>query len=104
MSKAFQEVAGKNRINKGDQLPPGTATAELNKDAERVTRADRAMGTSDLQDWIGGPHSVELTEEVVGLGGYGMTLTVLTATNPVDVEELQEEEELVESWKPRFRR
>jgi hypothetical protein len=47
---------------------------------------------------------VVLNEEVVGLGGYGRTLTVLSAQDAVDVEELQEDEELIESWKPRFRR
>jgi len=76
----------------------------FNRDAGRVSRSDRTAGESDLQDWIGGSRSVTLTEEVVGLGGYGRTLTVLTAQEAVDVEELEEDEELIESWKPRFRR
>jgi len=104
MSKTLQEVAGKNRIGRGEQLPPGTPTSDFNKDPQRVRRAERTTGTSDLQDWIGGRHSVELCEEVVGLGGYGKTLTVLAATAAVDLEELEEEEETVDSWKPRFRR
>jgi hypothetical protein len=104
MSKVLQEIAGNNRIAKGDLLPPGTPTSEFNQDSERVSRAERSSGTSDLQDWIGGSHSVELTEEVVGLGGYGKTLTVLSATGVVDMDALEEEEELIESWTPRFRR
>ena len=45
-----------------------------------------------------------MTEEVIGLGGYGRTLTVLSAQDAVDVDELQENAEMIESWKPRFRR
>jgi hypothetical protein len=104
MSKALEDIAGPNRIHKGEPLPPDSATEIFNRDPDRVARADRTAGTSDLQDWIGGPYSVVLAEEIVGLGGYGRTLTVLTAEGGADLEELQEEEELIESWKPRFRR
>jgi hypothetical protein len=104
MSKALEEIAGTNRIAKGEALPPGCPTETFNRDPARVSRAERAAGESDLQDWIGGRHSVALTEEVVGLGGYGRSLTVLSAQDAVDVDELQEDEEMIESWKPRFRR
>jgi hypothetical protein len=104
MSKALEEIAGTNRIVKGEVLPPGCPTDTFNGDSGRVSRAERTSGESDLQDWIGGPHRVALNEEVVGLGGYGRTLTVLSAQHAVDVDELQEDEEMIESWKPRFRR
>jgi hypothetical protein len=49
-----------------------------------------------------------VTEEVVGLGSYGRTLTVLTcktlSMRIEAVEEDDDEETLVESWTPRFRR
>ena len=50
-----------------------------------------------------------LTEEVVGLGSYGTTLTVFfadTASRGIDSEarEFDEEHNLIESWTPRFRR
>ena len=57
-----------------------------------------------MQDWIGGNRNVDLIEDVVGLGGYGRTLTVLTAKDVVDVEELEQDEDIEESWTPRFRR
>lgn len=104
MSKALEEIAGTNRVQKGEPLPPGCPTEAFNRDTARVSRAERTLGESDLQDWIGGPHSVALKEEVIGLGGYGRTLTVLSGHDAVDVDELQEEEEMLESWKPRFRR
>lgn len=103
MSKALEEIAGANRVRKGEVLPPGCPTDAFNRDSGRVSRAERTSGESDLQDWIGGPHGVALNEEVVGLGGYGRTLTVLSAQHAVDADELQEDGELIESWKPRFR-
>lgn len=104
MSKTFEELAGTNRIQKGEQVPPGTPTAELNKAPERIENAERLDGVTELQDWLGGRHQVELLEEVVGLGGYGRALTVLTTREAVDIEELEEDEEMLESWTPRFRR
>ena len=104
MSTALQEVADANRIDKGDLLPPGTPTYNFNLDPGRVAGAERASGVSELQDWIGGRHRVEMSEDVVGLGGYGRTLTVLTARGAIDVEELEQDEEIDESWRPRFRR
>lgn len=104
MSKPLQEIVGGNRIAKGEALPPDTPTYNFNLDADRVANAERAAGVSELQDWIGGRHRVEMDEDVVGLGGYGRTLTVLTARAAVDLEELQEEEEMLDSWRPRFRR
>lgn len=104
MSKTLEEIAGTNRIRKGEKLPPGCMTETFNRDPARVIHGWRTSGESDLQDWIGGRHSVALNEEVVGLGGYGRSLTVLSAQKAVDADELQEDEELIESWRPRFRR
>ena len=104
MSNALKDLAGGNRITKGEPLPPGTPTYNFNADPDRGAHADSTSGVSELQDWLGGSYSVEFTEDVVGLGGYGKTLTILAARSAVDVDELQENEELVESWRPRFRR
>ena len=104
MSEAFEELAGTNRIQKGEQLPPGTSTATLNATPARIQNAERLNGVTELQDWLGGSHQVELVEEVVGLGTYGRALTVLTTREAVDVEALEEDEEILESWTPRFRR
>jgi hypothetical protein len=104
MSDPLLEIAGSNRINKKDRLPPGTETCEFNKDEDRVKRGARAEGACDLQDWIGGRQSVELREEVVGLGNWGRTLTVLTADDLPDLDAEREDEDIVQSSKPRFRR
>ncbi len=105
MSDALKVVDGLNWIHKRELLPKDTVTFTFNRDASRVRSADRAEGTSSLQDWFGGRHNVEVTEEVIGLGSYEKTLTVLTIPDDLpDPEEAEEEDELVESWQPRFRR
>jgi len=69
-----------------------------------VRNADRADGTSSLQDWFGGLYDIEVTEDVIGLGSYGKTLTVLYGIALPDEEEREEEESMRDSWAPRFRR
>ena len=105
MSDALKEVEGLNWIRKGEGLSTATATLAFNEDPERILRAEREQEVSDLQDWFGGDRSLSATEQVIGLGSYGKTLTVLTALDlDEQVEKIQEEEEFVESWTPRLRR
>ena len=104
MSNALKEVKDLEWIRKGDRLARNTATFAFNRNPERVLRADRLEETGDLQDWFGGDRSLSVTEQVVGLGNYGKTLTVLTG---LDIEEqlegIEEDEDLTESWQPKFR-
>ncbi len=95
-------------LRKGLPVPRGTATAKLSAHPDRIARADRAEADIDIMDWLGGSRSVRGTEEVIGLGGYGKTLTVLTCPSLID-ETYQEddgddEEDLIDRWTPRFRR
>jgi hypothetical protein len=58
-------------------------------------------------DWLGGKKSARVNEEVLGLGRYGKVLTILHSGEigpENEPEEEREEEELRESWTPRFRR
>ena len=104
MSDVLRERKDLNWIRKGTLLPRNTTTFAFNQDVERVGQAARTGGTSDLQDWFGGDHSIPITEEVADLGSYGKTLTVLTALDLKErLEEIEEEENLIESWTPKFR-
>jgi hypothetical protein len=93
---------------KGCAVPMKTATAQLNRYPNRVERADRAAEEIDIMDWLGGVRSVKAQEEVVSLGGYGKTLTVLICPSIQDqIDEEQDnddEDSLIERWTPRFRR
>lgn len=86
-------------IRKGARLPLDTATAAFNADPKRVESGARDKDGSSLQDWLEAPYQQEIVEEVVGLGKYGKTLTVLTG---MEAPEWLDEEEDTE-WEPRFR-
>ena len=95
-------------LRKGSPVPRHTATAKFNADPARIISADRTVVDVDISDWLDGTRAVEATEEVIGLGRYGKTLTVLTCPSLVD-ETYQDEDEdedsyLKERWTPRFRR
>ncbi len=64
----------------------------------------RVAETSNLQRWFGGKRSIEISEDVVGLGRYGKTLTVLYDIDIPEAEDEEDEESLIESWTPRFKR
>jgi Zn-dependent peptidase ImmA (M78 family) len=88
MSDRIRDLRGITWIRKGDLLPNGSTTAEFNADASNVEEAQREEGTSYLNDWFDGAPEVEVNEDVVGLGSYGKTLTVLFTD-----EDLEDEDE-----------
>ncbi len=104
MSEPLKEVSGLSWIRKGQNLPTNSITFDFNRDGQRIQDAKRDEGMSNLQEWFGGDISAQIEEEVLGLGRYGKTLTVLSATNLADkLEEIEEEEILRKSWQPKFR-
>ena len=104
MSPALKEVDGIDWIRKREAVPRDTPTFFFNEDATNVSRAARVEETSNLQDWFGSRRSIEISEDVIGLGSYGKTLTVLYDIAVPDTEDEEDEEALIESWTPRFRR
>ena len=104
MSKALQDFAGLAWPRKGQVLPAGTATDCFNADPANVRLARRTEGETELRDWFGGRRSIQATEEVMGLGSYGRTLTILSSEVFADDEGEVEDGSLEEHWTPRFRR
>ena len=105
MSRALEDFPNLDWIRKGTPLAADTVTFRFNANTKNVRNAARDKGTSALQDWLGGPHRQTVVEEVIGLGSYGKTLTVLTGMEPPDeVEDEDDDDELEEAWTPRFRR
>lgn len=105
MSDAMKSLPHLSWLKKGTPVPAGTVTARFNADRARVAEAQRESAEIDVQDWLGGIRSVKITEEVVGLGRYGKTLTVLSSDKigaDAEDEEADEEERLEQSWTPRF--
>ena len=81
---------------------PSVPTAQFNRDLSNVMDRQQAEHDTPMADWFGGDHHAILCEEIIGLGRYGRTLTVLTSD--LSVEEEEAEEELEDSWHARFRR
>lgn len=90
--------------SKKAHLSQKTKTYAFNQDPTKDVAGASEEGSCNLDDWFGGHWNAELIEEVVGFGAYGKTLTVLSTAGFLDQEELDEDEELGESWTPRFRR
>ncbi len=77
MSESLKSRRDLNWIKKNTGLPHGTATARFNRDQTNVAKARRTTSASTMDTWFDGGGDSELVEEVIGLGAYGRTLTVL---------------------------
>ncbi len=92
---------------KGSPVPRGTAThAYANGGA--VGHNGSTEAECDVMDWLGGNRSMPATEEILHLGSYGKTLTVLTIASLLDEtfhdeDEDEDDADLEERWTPRFR-
>lgn len=103
MSDSLKDFPDLDWIRKGMPLPVGSVTAAFNASKINIKNAESMEGISDLQEWFNAPHGQKIMEEVVGLGSYGKTLTVLTGMEPPDEIE-NEEGELEELRGMRFSR
>lgn len=103
LSEGFKRLGRLTMLRKGEALPP-SSTREFNADPTNVLHRGEICGETTLSSWFGGASNVVLDEEVLGLGQYGFTLTVLTSEAlPMDPEEYEDEEAtLIESYTPRF--
>ena len=104
MSESLKGMRGIDWLRKRDILSKRVPTFAFNQEADNVLHAVRIEEVSNFQDWFGGPRSMEISEDVVGLGSYGKTLSVLYGFEAPEAEDEAEEEALLESWTPRFRR
>lgn len=104
MSDEMKEIKELSWIRKNSLLSKNTVTSRFNKAPQNVLNCNKVEGESTLLDWFQCPLEYDLYEEVIGLGKYGKTLTVLSIEPIPDQEELDEEDELEESWIPRFKR
>jgi hypothetical protein len=107
MSEAMKSLPDLSWLRRGSPVPTKSTTARFNADPSRVLRGERADDEIDVLDWLGGKRSSIVTEEVVGLGRYGKTLTVLSSRKIGHEgygDDGDDEDDLLESWTPRFRK
>lgn len=95
------QVGWARPLPRGGKVPAGSATDRLARDTEGVRRGGEDSDSCEASDWFSGARgNVYLIEEVIGLGGFGRTLTLLTLEEADDDEEDEDEE----TSRPRFRR
>lgn len=102
MSDELKEIGRLDWPKKGQIVPKDSVTHVFNKNIEYIKNGQYEAGSSSFIDWFGGNRDFEIEEEVIGLGSYGKTLTILTVQK--DLDELEEEDQLEEIWTPRFKR
>lgn len=74
------------------RVPPTSATHRLSKATDAVLRAEEDSDACDATDWFPCADSnAKLVEEVVGLGNFGRTLTVLTLDPESGIDEDEDE-------------
>ena len=100
MSDELKDVKGIHWMRKNTPLPKNTATFEFNSKVSNVLDGETAESDTSLLEWFTADSDVEMTEEIVGLGGYGRTLTILVGEELPDDDEDDGFEELTI---PRFR-
>jgi len=104
LSDGMKSLKGLTWIRKGSAIPRGTETSRYNAETARVAKASRSSCEIDVMDWLGGERSVRPIEEVVGLGNYGKTLTIVTCPAlDADDADNDDDDDLIERWTPRFR-
>ncbi len=98
-------------LKAGTPVPQGTVTARFGADPANVSAARRTSERVDLMDWFDCPSSHMVSEEVIGLGTYGKTLTILHSSKLTsqaqgydDNDDDDDDDVVLERWTPRFRR
>lgn len=93
-------------LRKGAKVPKGTATAALNARPNLVRDTARREAQTELASWFGGNRSYEALEQVIGLGRYAKTLTVVTCPTILEAtyQEGDEDDGTESEWPPSFRR
>lgn len=110
LSDGMKSLRSLSWLKRGEPVPINTATSAFNADSNRILSADRDEKEIDLLDWLGGDRSVLTLEEVVGLGEYGKTLTILYCPSVIDetyadeTEDEESEDDMIDRWTPRFKK
>jgi Zn-dependent peptidase ImmA (M78 family) len=102
-SSSFKDLGPNIYLRKGAAVAPGSTTSSFNMEPSRILSAQEATGECRLGDWFDTTRNLRLDEEVIGLGKYGLTLTILSSEElAVEDDADDDDEALEESWTPRF--
>lgn len=98
VSRAMRGVRGYKHPVKGSVLPRDSLTRAFNQVESNVLTGQRGDDSADLIAWFHADDEIDASEEVIGLGDYGKTLTIICAEIPDD-----DDVDDMTSVPPRFR-
>jgi len=93
LSTPLKEHRGLVWLSKGSKIPKGTPTAKLATDSTAVEKGQELGQECSFSDWFEGGPETDCAEEVVGLGRFGQTLTVLWSDQALDSDDDDEDED-----------
>jgi Zn-dependent peptidase ImmA (M78 family) len=100
MSDVIRDHRDITWLKAGDSIPGGTCTARFHANPESIASGRKAGGFTTLDEWFEGAPRLEMKEDVVGLGHYGKTLTVLFTREALEDSDGEEEDDgYVPSWR-----
>lgn len=86
LSHALKDLRRVEWIKKGSTLPQESATRKYNGGQRASDPLGRREDSTTLDLWMDGAPEAEVNEDVVGLGRYGKTLTVLWSEEAIEAE------------------
>lgn len=98
-SSAMRSIRGYKHPLKGSILPRDSLTRIFNQSESNIITALREDDSADLMEWFRADNEIDASEEVIGLGEYGKTMTIITA----ELSEEDEDSDFTGSIPPRFR-
>ncbi|MFZ5503662.1 MAG: ImmA/IrrE family metallo-endopeptidase [Pseudomonadota bacterium] len=98
-SRSMRGIRGYKHPIKDSVLPRNSLTRTFNQTGSNIITAQREDDSADLIAWFRADDEIDASEEVLGLGDYGKTLTVITADLPDQDEAVKD----MISFSPRFR-
>ncbi len=105
-SQSFKQLPGIDWLRRRDAVPAEVPTCRLGSNEDWVQSCAIALEGSLLNQWFPGASHQEVEEDVVGLGSYRRTLTVLV-TEPApeeDEDESERSDDYIDRWQEgRFR-
>ncbi|MFK7849651.1 MAG: ImmA/IrrE family metallo-endopeptidase [Akkermansiaceae bacterium] len=101
-SSSFKQLQGIDWLRKREQIPGDVPTYRLGTNMEWVSDCEVALEGSLLNQWFPNATEQEVEEDVVGLGSYDRTLTLLM-TEPAPEEDDEDNEEISDGYIERMR-
>ncbi|MEM9284043.1 MAG: ImmA/IrrE family metallo-endopeptidase [Verrucomicrobiota bacterium] len=105
-SESFRQIHGIEWYKRGDILPPKVPSARLAANESWIAECKICEEGARLSDWFSESPSVEIEEDIIGLGSYGRLLTILfSELRPKEEEMEQVTDDYIDRWKEgRFRK